>query len=121
MDDAQPDSPAGHGDDEVARQRLKRRATLSSRPVPGSSAMTFGELAQEAQAGSSTGAGAGGVQRFLAGRGHSPATIAAVLTCLDLVASEPVEDAGAVTQMPEASAHRQRFRTLAQLEKLLED
>jgi hypothetical protein len=79
--------------------------------------MTLGQLAVEAQAASS--AGADGVQRFLAERGHSPATIAAVLSCLDHVGSEAVGGVGAVTPMSEASGRQQRLRTLAQLEAML--
>jgi hypothetical protein len=117
--DAQPEPGASHGDDEVARRRRMRQVALSGRPVPGSATLTLGELAEEAQAASSAGAGAEGVQRFLAERGHSPATIAAVLSCLDLVASDAVGGTGAVFPMPEASARRQRLRTLAQLEAML--
>lgn len=116
--DAQPHPPDRHGDDEVARQRRKHWAALSARPVQGSSTMTLGELAAEAHAASPTAAGADGVQRFLAERGYSPATIAGVLSCLDLVASETFSVGGAVTAMPEASA-RHRLQTLAQLEAML--
>ena len=116
--DTPPDPAASRGDDEVASQRRKRRATLSGRPVPGSSTMTLGELAEEARAASPTTAGPDGVRRFLAEQGHSPGTIAAVLSCLDLGAPETVAG-GAVTAMPEASARQQRLRTLAQLEAML--
>ena len=117
--DTQPEPPAGQADDEVARQRRRRRAALSDRPVPGSSTMTVGELAEEARAASPVGAGADDVQRFLTERGHSPATIAAVLSCLDLVASETGGDVGAVTSMPEATTRQHRLRTLAQLVAML--
>jgi hypothetical protein len=116
--EAHPDCGASHGD-EVARRRRKHRAALSGAPVPGSATLTVGELADEARAASSTGAGADGVQHFLAERGHSPTTIAAVLSYLDLVASDAVGSTGAVVAMPEASARRQRLRTLAQLEAIL--
>jgi hypothetical protein len=116
--DAVHDSAGSGGDDDITRQRHKRRATLSGRPVPGSMTMTFGELAEQARA-ASPAAGADGVQRFLAASGHGPATIATVLSCLDLVASDAVGGGGAVTPMPEASARQQRQRTLAQLEALL--
>ena len=118
--DAQPDPAPSLGVDEVARQRRKRRATLVGRPVPGSPNLTFGALAEEAQAAaSSTEAGADGVEEFLVERGHSRETVAAVLACLELGGSEPAGTA--VTAMPVASAGQQRLRTLAQLEAMLHE
>jgi hypothetical protein len=116
--DPEPDRAAGQEDDEVARQRRKHRVALLGRPVPGCSMMTIGELAEQAREVSPALDGADGTQRFLAEKGYTPATIAAVLECLDVPHPE-VPGAAAVAAMPGASLREQRLRTLAQLEAML--
>ncbi len=117
--DAPLDPAPSDGHDEVARQRRKRRAILSSRSVPGNATLTVGELAEAARAASSAAAGAAGVQRFLVEEGHSRETIAAVLGCLDLAGPDTLGTGTGVTAMPQPSAGQQRLRTLAELEAML--
>jgi hypothetical protein len=117
--DPEPNRAAGHDDDEVARQRRKHRVALSGRPVPGYPMMTIGELAEQAREVSPAIGGADGMQRFLAEKGYSPETIAAVLDCLDVADPKAPGAAAAVAAMPGASVREQRLRTLAQLEAML--
>jgi hypothetical protein len=117
--DPEPNPAAGQEDDEVARQRRKHRVALLGRPVPGCSMITIGELAEQAREASPAMDGADGTQRFLAEKGYSPGTIAAVLECLDLPGPEAPGAAAAVAAMPGASVREQRLRTLAQLEAML--
>lgn len=117
--DPEPDPVASREDDEVARQRRKRRGALLGRSVPGCPKMTMGDLAEQARGDSPATAGTEGVRRFLAEKGHSRGTIAAVLDCLDLPRPGSTGTPAAVAALPVAFAHRRRLRTLAQLEAIL--
>jgi hypothetical protein len=115
--DPHPEAPGGE-EDEVARQRRKHRAAVLSRPVPGSTSTTLGQLADEALAAPTAAGEPDGVARFLAAGGHSQETIDKILSCLDLPTAGNGSD-GALCGPMDASTGQDRLRTVAHLEALL--
>jgi hypothetical protein len=116
--DPQPPVTDSDGGDEVARQREKHRTSTLSRSVPGFPALTFGQLADQAQAAAATGGGEG-VVVFLADGGHDQETIEAILDCLGLDTGKETPSAEAPCVPVQASTGPRRLRTVAQLEAML--
>jgi hypothetical protein len=70
------------GDDEVARQRVKRQVAALNRLVPGFPSMTLGQVVASVMAAADEVEGGLDIEEFLAGEGHSSRTIEFVLAYL---------------------------------------
>jgi hypothetical protein len=124
--------------DEVSRQRRKHWDASLNRPVPGFPEMTLAEVVAEVEAATDDDSGvfsapdelvvpgddgaAGAVSRFLAGRGHTPATIRKVQGYLELQRALEAQRAASPRGLTEGERYAIRASVLEELQaRLLKD
>jgi hypothetical protein len=123
--------------DEVSRQRRKHWDASLNRPVPGFPEMTLAEVVAEVEAATDLDSGvfsapdelvvpgedlAGAVGRFLAGRGHTPATIRTVQGYLDLQRALESQREASPEGLSEGERYALRASVLEELQaRLLKD
>ena len=123
--------------DEVSRQRRKHWEASLNRSVPGFPEMTLAEVVAEVEAATDADSGVfsapdelvvpgedcgGAVSRFLAGRGHTPATIRKVQGYLELQRALEAQRAASPRGLTEGERYAIRASVLEELQaRLLKD